>query len=206
MASVDHDRATLDELESATFKAELIDGRIVPLMPTGRRPNRVAGNIYVGLRQFERLAGEGEAYTDNIGYVVPELPSGRGSFSLTSPTASAHSATSRCDCFAARPRSPSRSAATATTDPPPSERWPPRGPIASPPGPWSSGTSTPRPIRSVRIGDRKRTSKSSPAARSPTRSPPCRGGGSPWTRSSPDPEPILRVGVTRRCRCLAATP
>src|SRR5213079_1701302 len=48
---------------------------------TGRRPNRIAGNIYVSLRNHERAHGAGEAYTDNMGFIVPELPSGRESFS-----------------------------------------------------------------------------------------------------------------------------
>src|SRR3954447_24828735 len=81
MASVDHDRATAADLAIVEGKAELIDGRLVALMPTGRRPNRVAGNIYLSLRSFERVNGSGEAYTDNMGYIVPELPSGRESFS-----------------------------------------------------------------------------------------------------------------------------
>lgn len=81
MASVDHERATLDDLAKVDGKAELIDGRIIHFMPTGRRPNRVAGNIYVSLRLFERHFGAGETYTDNVGYSVPELPSGRESFS-----------------------------------------------------------------------------------------------------------------------------
>ena len=81
MASVDHERATVEDLAAIPGKAELIDGRIVSFMPTGRRPNRVAGNIYVSLRLYERGHGSGEAYTDNVGYVVPELPSGRESFS-----------------------------------------------------------------------------------------------------------------------------
>lgn len=81
MPSVDQERATVADLYRVEGKAELIEGRIVPLMPTGRRSNRVAGNIYLGLRGYERDHGRGEAYTDNIGYVVPELPSGRESFS-----------------------------------------------------------------------------------------------------------------------------
>jgi Uma2 family endonuclease len=81
MSSVGHARATLDDLYRTPGKAELIDGRIVHLMPTGRRPNRVAGNIYMSLRAFEGQLGRGEAYTDNEGFTVPELPSGRESFS-----------------------------------------------------------------------------------------------------------------------------
>ena len=34
--------ATIDDLYRIDGKAELIDGRIVPLMPTGRLPNRIA--------------------------------------------------------------------------------------------------------------------------------------------------------------------
>src|SRR4028119_603449 len=87
MASVGHVRATPDDLYRTPGKAELIDGRIVLLMPTGRRPNRVGGHIYLRLRAFERQLGRGEAYTDNVGFTVPELPSGRESFS---PDASYH--------------------------------------------------------------------------------------------------------------------
>ena len=72
--------ATIEDLIQTPEKAELIGGRIVKLMPTGRLPNRVAGNIYLSLRSIERQAG-GESFTDNIGYVVPRLASGRSSFS-----------------------------------------------------------------------------------------------------------------------------
>jgi Uma2 family endonuclease len=74
-------RATLADLMAAEGKAELINGRIVPLMPTGRRPNRIAGRIYRRLDDYATSAGAGEAYTDNMGFAVPELPSGRESFS-----------------------------------------------------------------------------------------------------------------------------
>lgn len=42
-------RATLEDLARTPGKAELIGGRIVPLMPTGLRPNLVAGRIYRSL-------------------------------------------------------------------------------------------------------------------------------------------------------------
>jgi hypothetical protein len=42
MSSLTQTAATLDDLYRVEGKAELIDGRIVPLMATGRRPNRVA--------------------------------------------------------------------------------------------------------------------------------------------------------------------
>jgi Uma2 family endonuclease len=74
-------RATLDDLYRTPGKAELIGGRIVPLMPTGRRPNRLAARIFRSLDDYAQARGTGEAYTDNMGFAVPELPSGRESFS-----------------------------------------------------------------------------------------------------------------------------
>src|SRR3954470_20499371 len=74
-------RATLADLERTSGKAELIGGRIVHLMPTGLRPNLVAGRIYRSLADHVDATGRGVALTDNMGFVVPELPSGRESFS-----------------------------------------------------------------------------------------------------------------------------
>jgi len=46
MATVAQKRATLDDLYRIPEKAELIGGRIVYLMSTGRKPGRVGGRIY----------------------------------------------------------------------------------------------------------------------------------------------------------------
>jgi Uma2 family endonuclease len=73
--------ATIEDLYHVEGKAELIGGRIVPLMPTGRRPNRVAGRIFRSIDDYAEATGRGEAYTDNVGFAVPELISGRQSFS-----------------------------------------------------------------------------------------------------------------------------
>jgi Uma2 family endonuclease len=73
-------RATLDDLYRFPGKAELINGRIVPLMATGRRPNRVALRIVRSLDDHAQARGVGEAYTDNMGFAVPMLPSGREAF------------------------------------------------------------------------------------------------------------------------------
>ncbi|MBA3316350.1 MAG: Uma2 family endonuclease [Planctomycetota bacterium] len=81
MSSVPHTSATLDDLYRVDGKAELIGGRIVSLMPTGRRPNLVGGRIYRNLAAYIDELGRGEAYTDNMGFVVSELSSGRQSFS-----------------------------------------------------------------------------------------------------------------------------
>src|SRR5262245_65742072 len=81
MATAASAQATLDDLARESGKAELIGGRIVRLMPTGRWPNRVAGRIYRSLDEYVEATGQGEAYTDNMGFAVPMLPSGRQSFS-----------------------------------------------------------------------------------------------------------------------------
>ncbi len=73
--------ATLDDLLRFDGKAELIGGEIVPLMATGYRPNVIAARIFVGLMGHATATGRGVAFTDNIGFAVPELPSGRESFS-----------------------------------------------------------------------------------------------------------------------------
>jgi Uma2 family endonuclease len=81
MASVGHERATLEDLYRTPGKAELIGGRIVEYMATGRKPNRVAGKILRFLDDYAQKTSRGEAYTDSMGFAVPELPSGRESFS-----------------------------------------------------------------------------------------------------------------------------
>ncbi len=73
--------ATIEDLYRVDGKAELIDGRIVPLMPTGRRPNRIAFRIAKSLDDHAEATQQGEAYTDNMGFAVPRLSSGRESFS-----------------------------------------------------------------------------------------------------------------------------
>ncbi len=81
MATVAQPRATIADLSLTDGKAELIGGRIREIMPTGIRPHEVAGNIYVSIRAHARGIKKGKAFTDNIGFVVPELTSGRESFS-----------------------------------------------------------------------------------------------------------------------------
>jgi Uma2 family endonuclease len=80
MATVNPPRATPDDLMRTEGKAELIGGMVVQFMATGMRPHEVACNIYVSLRVYARQHG-GKAFNDNIGYIIPELPSGRESFS-----------------------------------------------------------------------------------------------------------------------------
>ena len=81
MATVAPNRATLDDLYRTAEKAELIRGRIVIQMATGRKPNRVAFRIVRSLDDHANQIGVGEAFTDNMGFEVPILPSGREAFS-----------------------------------------------------------------------------------------------------------------------------
>jgi Uma2 family endonuclease len=74
-------RETLADLARTPGKAELIGGRIVNRMPTGHTPNRVAARIFRSLDEHAERTGRGVAYTDNMGFAVPELSSGRQSFS-----------------------------------------------------------------------------------------------------------------------------
>jgi len=60
-------------------KAELVDGEIVLMSPTGGLPGRAAGRIYRSLDDYERSAGGGYAFPDNVGFLV-DLPH-RQSFS-----------------------------------------------------------------------------------------------------------------------------
>jgi len=81
MSQISHARATLGDLYRTPGKAELIGGRIVEFMATGRTPNRVAFRIARSLDDHAEQTGKGEAYTDNMGFAIPELPSGPESFS-----------------------------------------------------------------------------------------------------------------------------
>ncbi len=60
-------------------KAEIVDGEIVRMSPTGFRPGRAAVAIAVSLRSHERRHGGGYAVGDNVGFLV-DLPN-RQSFS-----------------------------------------------------------------------------------------------------------------------------
>lgn len=71
--------ATVEDLYRVEGKAELVGGRLVPMTPTGFRPNRAAGRIYRSLGDYEHVNGSGYALTDNAGFLV-DLPH-RRSFS-----------------------------------------------------------------------------------------------------------------------------
>jgi Uma2 family endonuclease len=74
-------RATLDDLAKVDGKAELVDGRIVHQKATGYGPNRAASRIACSLDDRAEMTGRGVAFTHNLIFAIPELPSGRESFS-----------------------------------------------------------------------------------------------------------------------------
>ncbi len=74
--------ATLDDLMNYKPRAELINGRIVPLMPNGYLPTHVAAEIGVSLRDYSKQSKSGRAIFDACAYGFESpLPSGRLSIS-----------------------------------------------------------------------------------------------------------------------------
>ena len=73
--------ATIDDLYRVpeNGKAELVNGELVLMSPTGGVPGRAAGEIYVSLHDYEKRVGGGYAFPDNVGFIV-KLPN-RRSFS-----------------------------------------------------------------------------------------------------------------------------
>ncbi len=63
-------RATIDDLYHAPGKAEIVDGELVLMSPTGDVPNYAAGEIFASLRHHSRSTGKGRAVTDNAGFKV----------------------------------------------------------------------------------------------------------------------------------------
>lgn len=74
-------QATIEDLYNVpeNGKAEIVNGELLLMPPTGDEPGRSGGEIYFSLRQYERQFGGGYAYPDNVGFIV-DLPN-RRSFS-----------------------------------------------------------------------------------------------------------------------------
>ncbi len=51
-------------------KAEIVNGALILMAPTGGVPGRAGGEIYVSLREYERHTRSGYAFPDNVGFVV----------------------------------------------------------------------------------------------------------------------------------------
>ncbi len=72
-------QATVEDLYNVDSKAEIVNGELIMMSPTGDLPSSAAGEIFVSLRDYARRTKSGRAYTDNIGFIV-NLPN-RKSFS-----------------------------------------------------------------------------------------------------------------------------
>lgn len=73
-------RQMIADLAREPGKAELLAGRIVRYMATGYRPSKVAARIFRSLDDYAERTGVGDAFTDNIGFTIDEITSGRESF------------------------------------------------------------------------------------------------------------------------------
>ncbi len=71
--------ATIEDLYKVEGKAELVNGEIILMSPTGILPAYAAGEIFSSLRDYSRRRKHGRAVTDNAAFVV-NLPH-RKSFS-----------------------------------------------------------------------------------------------------------------------------
>ena len=71
--------ATIEDLYKVKGKAELVNGEIVLMSPTGGLPNYAALEITLSLRQYAKRTKKGHAVSDNAAFRV-NLPN-RGSFS-----------------------------------------------------------------------------------------------------------------------------
>ncbi|MEK6324829.1 MAG: Uma2 family endonuclease [Acidobacteriota bacterium] len=74
-------QATIEDLYHVpgNGKAEIVDGELVLMAPTGFWPSRAASAIYRSLYEHERKTKSGYAFSDNAGFTV-SLPN-RASFS-----------------------------------------------------------------------------------------------------------------------------
>src|SRR5947208_514986 len=71
--------ATIEDLYRVPGKAEIVNGELVLMSPTGGIPNFAAGEVFASLREYSRRVRSGWPVTDNGAFVV-NLP-GRTSFS-----------------------------------------------------------------------------------------------------------------------------
>ena len=72
-------RAMIEDLYKVEGKAELVNGEIVHMPPTGDDPGDAGDEIYVSLREYAKRLKRGRAFADNKGFHV-HLPH-RESFS-----------------------------------------------------------------------------------------------------------------------------
>jgi Uma2 family endonuclease len=79
------DEATKEDLYKVEGKAELVNGEIILMSPTGCRPHYAGDEIFSSLREYSKRRKYGRAVSDNAAFIV-DLPH-RKSFS---PDAALH--------------------------------------------------------------------------------------------------------------------
>src|SRR6266478_8798741 len=62
--------ATIEDLYRVPGKAEIVNGEIVHMSPTGAAPNYAASEIFVSLREYSRRTQSGYAVSDNAAFIV----------------------------------------------------------------------------------------------------------------------------------------
>ena len=62
--------ATIEDLLKVKQKAEIVNGEIILMSPTGILPSYAAGEIFSSLREYSKRHKHGRAVTDNAGFVV----------------------------------------------------------------------------------------------------------------------------------------
>jgi Uma2 family endonuclease len=73
--------ATIEDLYALpdNQKAEIVDGELILISPTGDAPGYAADEVFVSLREHSRSTGRGRAFAANKGFIV-NMPN-RDSFS-----------------------------------------------------------------------------------------------------------------------------
>ena len=65
--------ATIEDLYKIEGRAELVNGEIILMSPTGFLPGYAAGEIFSSLREYSKQTKLGQAFPDSLGFVV-DLP------------------------------------------------------------------------------------------------------------------------------------
>ena len=60
----------IDQLYQIKGKAEIVNGEIVHMSPTGGMPGEAGVGIVVSLRNYARRTGQGRAVPDNVAFIV----------------------------------------------------------------------------------------------------------------------------------------
>jgi Uma2 family endonuclease len=65
--------ATINDLKRTKLKAEIVEGELVVIGPSGDYPASAAGNILISLMVLERAGGEGTPMSSRVAFIV-DLP------------------------------------------------------------------------------------------------------------------------------------